>query len=169
MGRFRGRSRRGVPPLSTASLPDIVFMILFFFMVSTTLRQTEVKVRVNLPSLSQAKKLEKKSQTSYIYIGRPMPGMQAKYGTEPMIQLNDKLINRDGVPAEAVQDFILTEREQLAESEKNKMTVSLKIDRETPMGIVSDVKQALRSANALKINYSSSKDNSSAGDVRIVK
>jgi biopolymer transport protein ExbD len=158
MSRFKGKVKKGVPPLSTASLPDIVFMILFFFMVTTTMRQTEVKVGVVLPSASQVKKLEKKSVISYIYIGRPLARMQALYGSEPMIQMNDKLVNEEGVPTESVQDFILSEREQLAETDKNKMTVSLKIDKNIPMGKVTDVKQALRYANALKINYSAKKD-----------
>jgi biopolymer transport protein ExbD len=158
MSKFKGKVKKGVPPLSTASLPDIVFMILFFFMVTTTMRQTEVKVGVTLPSASQVKKLEKKSVVSYIYIGRPVARMQALYGSEPMIQMNDQLINEEGVPTESVQDFILAEREQLPETDKNKMTVSLKIDQNIPMGKVTDVKQALRYANALKINYSAKKD-----------
>jgi biopolymer transport protein ExbD len=158
MSRFKGKVKKGIPPLSTASLPDIVFMILFFFMVTTTLRQTELKVVVHLPSASQVKKLEKKSVISYIYIGRPISRVQAMYGSEPMIQMNDKLINEEGVPTESVQDFILSEREKLPESDKNKMTVSLKIDQNIPMGKVTDVKQALRYANALKINYSGFKD-----------
>jgi biopolymer transport protein ExbD len=158
MSRFKGKVKKGVPPLSTASLPDIVFMILFFFMVTTTMRQTEVKVGVILPAVSQVKKIEKKSVVSYIYIGRPVSRMQALYGSEPMIQMNDKLVNEEGVPTEDIQSFILAEREQLPESDKNKMTVSLKVDKNIPMGKVTDVKMALRYANALKINYSAKKD-----------
>ncbi len=158
MSRFKGKISKGVPALSTASLPDIVFMILFFFMVTTTMRQTEVKVSVTVPSATQVKKLEKKSVVSYIFIGRPMTRLQSLFGSEPMIQMNDKLINEEGVPTESVQDFILDEREQLAESDKNKMTVSLKVDQNIPMGNVTDLKQALRYANALKINYSAKKD-----------
>jgi biopolymer transport protein ExbD len=75
-----------------------------------------------------------------------------------MIQMNDQLVNEEGIPTESVQDFVISEREQLAESDKNKMTVSLKIDKHIPMGKVTDVKQALRYANALKINYSAKKD-----------
>ncbi len=158
MSRFKGKIKKGVPALSTASLPDIVFMILFFFMVTTTMRQTELKVAVAVPSATQVKKLEKKSVVSYIFIGRPMSRLQTLYGSEPMIQMNDKLINEEGVPTESVQDFILAEREQLSETDKNKMTVSLKVDQNIPMGHVTDLKQALRYANALKINYSAKKD-----------
>lgn len=158
MSKFKSKVKKGVPPLSTASLPDIVFMILFFFMVTTTMRQNEVQVSVTVPKATQIKKLEKKSVVSYIFIGRPIARLQGLYGSEPMIQMNDKLTNEEGVPTESVQDFILAEREQLPESDKNKMTVSLKIDQNIAMGKVTDVKQALRYANALKINYSAKKD-----------
>jgi biopolymer transport protein ExbD len=52
-----------------------------------------------------------------------------------------------------IQDFIAQEREQLNEADKTKMLVVLKIDRDTKMGVVTDVKQALRRASALKIMY----------------
>jgi biopolymer transport protein ExbD len=158
MSKFKSKLTKAQPAISTASLPDIIFMLLFFFMVSTTLRDTEIQVKVVVPSATQVKKLEKKSLVSYVYIGRPIGTIQNVFGTEPMIQLNDKLINEEGVPSDAVKDFILFEREKLAESDKNKMTVSLKIDANIPMGKVNDLKQALRYANALKINYSATRD-----------
>lgn len=158
MAKFSTGGSKKVPALNTASLPDVVFMILFFFMVSTQLRDVEVKVKVGVPSGTQVKKLEKKSLVSYIFIGRPIPAIQNMYGTEPLIQMNDQLINQEGVPEEEVKDFILFEREKLSEADQNKMTVSLKIDANIPMGNVTDVKQALRMANALKINYSAKKD-----------
>jgi biopolymer transport protein ExbD len=158
MSKFKSKVQKGLPALSTASLPDIVFMLLFFFMVTTVMRETEVQVSVSVPKASQVKKLEKKSIVSYIYIGRPIGRLQTLYGSEPMIQMNDKLINEEGVPTEAVKDFVLAEREKLDESDKNKMTISLRVDQNIPMGKVTDIKQALRYANALKINYSAKKD-----------
>jgi len=157
MPKFIKKKEAGIKAINTASLPDIVFMLLFFFMVVTVLRETEVQVSVALPSASQVKKLEKKSLVSYVYIGRPIRQLQALYGIEPIIQLNDKLISEEGIPSESIKDFILFEREKLDEADKNKMTVSLRIDQNIPMGKVTDVKQALRMANALKINYSAKK------------
>jgi biopolymer transport protein ExbD len=157
MSKFGKKVGKGAPAINTASLPDIVFMLLFFFMVTTVMRETEVKVSVKVPSATEVKKIEKKSIVSYIYIGRPISSLQAVYGSEPMIQMNDKLINEEGIPSEQVQDFVLEEREKLDESDKNKMTVSLRIDQNINMGKVNDVKQALRMANALKINYSATK------------
>lgn len=154
MSKFRKKVNKGPQTLNTSSLPDIVFMLLFFFMVSTVMRETTLQVRVNVPHATEVKKIEKKSLVSYIYIGRPVPNITALYGTEPMIQLNDKLINEEGVPTEPIKDFILFEREKIDEFERNKMTVSLRIDENINMGKVTDVKQALRYANALKINYS---------------
>jgi len=161
MAKFIKKKPSGVKSINTASLPDIVFMLLFFFMVTTVMRETEVQVSVTLPAASQVKKLEKKSLVSYIYIGRPVRHLQALYGIEPILQLNDKLVSEEGIPSESIKDFVLFEREKLSEDDKNRMTVSLRIDQNIPMGKVTDVKQALRMANALKINYSAKRPYSS--------
>lgn len=139
-------------PISTASLPDIVFMLLFFFMVTTVMRETELKIRVLVPEATEIKKLEKKSLVSYIYIGKPHINLVKTFGSEPRIQLNDAFAT-----PEDIRDFITSEREQMDENDQKQMTVSLKIDGETKMGIVTDVKQELRKSSALKINYSSRK------------
>ncbi len=153
MARFKSRTtKKSIPPISTASLPDIVFMLLFFFMVSTSMRKNELKVQVTLPDATEVKKLEKKSLVSYIFIGEPMPAYQSKYGTEPMIQLNDQFATLNDI-----RDYIAAERESRSEAEIPFMTTSLKVDENTNMGIVTDVKMKLREANALKINYSTRK------------
>jgi biopolymer transport protein ExbD len=158
MAKFRKEGGKGVQTINTSSLPDIVFMLLFFFMVATTMRETEVQVKVKVPEATEVKKLEKKSLVSYIYIGRPIAHVARMYGTEPLIQLNDKLVSEEGIPYESIQDFVLFEREKLPESEKNKMTMSLRIDENISMGKVDDVKQALRRAKSLIINYSARKE-----------
>ena len=140
--------KKEVPAISTASLPDVIFMILFFFMVSTTMREQELMVRYKLPSATEVQKLEKKSLVSYVNIGVPVSHMQAKYGTAPRIQLNDTYKT-----AKDIGDFIGAEREQLNEADRAQMTVSIKADQYTKMGIITDVKQELRRANALKISY----------------
>lgn len=149
MGKFkRSTGGKGVGRINTASLPDVVFMLLFFFMTTTVMREVELKINVSVPEATQGKKLEKKSLASFIYIGEPLPNLRATFGSEPKIQLNDAFKE-----VSDIQDFIAQERESLDEVERSKMLVSLKIDRETKMGIVVDVKQALRRANALKIMY----------------
>lgn len=158
MAKFGRTKGKGAPKINTSSLPDIIFMLLFFFMVTTTMRETEVQVKVKIPDVSEVKKLEQKSLVSYIYIGRPALHLQAMYGSEPMIQLNDKLINEEGIPTESVQDFVLEKREALPENDKGKMVISMRIDENIPMGKVDDVKQALRRAKALIINYSAKKE-----------
>ena len=140
--------KKEVPAISTASLPDVIFMILFFFMVSTTMREQEVMVRYKLPQATEVTKLEKKSLVSYVNIGVPVSHMQAKFGTAPRIQLNDSFKT-----AKDIGDFIGAERDQLNEADRAQMTVSIKADQYTKMGIVTDVKQELRRANALKITY----------------
>jgi biopolymer transport protein ExbD len=148
MTKFKKGSKKKIGTISTASLPDIVFMLLFFFMVTTVMREVDLKVEVTSPYASEVKKLEDKALVSYIYIGKPTN--TKVFGTVPRIQLNDAYAE-----PEQIRDFIAGKREMiLNENDKNKMTVSLKIDRKTEMGIVTDVKQELRRASALKINYS---------------
>jgi biopolymer transport protein ExbD len=150
MSKFRNSDAKDLPPISTASLPDIVFMLLFFFMVSTTMREVTLKVKMRLPEATELSKLEKKSLVSYIYIGEPLPMYQKTFGKAPRIQLNDVFSTVGDV-----QDYIIAEREARAEEEQPFMFTSLKIDENTKMGIVMDVKTELRKSAALKINYSS--------------
>ncbi|MFN3530346.1 MAG: ExbD/TolR family protein [Bacteroidia bacterium] len=145
------KKKKPAPGISTSSLPDIVFMLLFFFMVSTVLRETDLKVKVLVPQATEIQKLEKKSLVSYIYIGAPTETYRAKFGTAPRIQLNDAFALPNQVP-----EFIEKERAARMESEIPFLTTSIKADQETKMGIVTDVKQELRKVNALKLNYSSS-------------
>jgi len=147
MAKFKKKSNTS-ENIPTSALPDIIFMLLFFFMVTTVLRETELLVENKLPSASQLTKLEQKSLVSYIYVGKPKDTEQ--YGTEPRIQVNDVLISPDQIPM-----FVLQEKDKLDEVERDKITMSLKVDRDAKMGIVSDVRQQLREANALKVNYSS--------------
>ena len=152
MAVLKKKGNKSLPAISTASLPDVIFMILFFFMVSTTMRDQELLVRYRLPEATEVQKLEKKSLVSYIHIGQPTPVMQAKFGTAPRIQLNDSYrTTRD------ILDFVAGERDKLNEADRAQMTICLKADGGTKMGIVTDVKQELRRANALKISYAASK------------
>ncbi len=152
MSKFRKSGAKELPPISTASLPDIVFMLLFFFMVSTTMREVTLNVKVHLPEATELSKLEKKSLVSYIYVGEPLPQYQKQYGVASRIQLDDQFAD-----VGAIQDFIIKEREARAEEERPAMITSLKIDENTKMGIVTDIKTELRKAAALHINYSSRK------------
>jgi biopolymer transport protein ExbD len=145
------KKKKAAPAINTSSLPDIVFMLLFFFMVTTVLRQTDLKVKLVVPQATEIQKLEKKSLVSYIYIGPPSETYRSKFGTAPRIQLNDAF----AVPSQ-VPEFIEKERSARSEAEIPFLTTSIKADKETKMGIVTDVKQELRKANSLKLNYSSS-------------
>ncbi len=149
---MKKKGSKGLPPISTASLPDVIFMILFFFMVSTTMREQELLVRYTLPDATEVQKLEKKSLATYIHVGQPSLAMQAQFGTAPRIQLNDSYRT-----TKDIQDFVAAERDKLNESDRASMTVVLKADANTKMGIITDVKQELRRANALKISYAASK------------
>lgn len=152
MAKFRKSGSKKVAALSTASLPDIVFMLLFFFMSVTSMKETDYKVKIKLPTATEVKKLEKKSLVSYLYVGAPLGAFQSKYGTEPTLQLNDKICGLWDIP-----DYVESERQSHDEAEVPLMTYSLKVDSDAKMGIVTDIKQELRKVQALKINYSTLK------------
>ena len=145
MAKFKKKVKTS-QEISTASLPDIIFMLLFFFMVTTVLRESNIMVKQRIPKASQLRKLEQKKLVSYIYVGKPND--TRKFGNEPKIQANDAFIELDGV----VQ-FIEEERGKLAENERDQITISLKVDEETKMGVVVDITQKMRDANARKLMY----------------
>ncbi|MFA6402237.1 MAG: biopolymer transporter ExbD [Salinivirgaceae bacterium] len=152
MAKFRKDSSKELPPVSTASLPDIVFMLLFFFMVSTSIKEVELKVAIKAPMATEIKKLEKKSLVSNIYVGEPKKQFLKNMGTEPRIQLNDQFAE-----VADIGSYIEEERSKISEVERPFMTISLKVDENTKMGIVTDIKQQLRRVSALKLNYSTRK------------
>ncbi len=148
MAKFTKKMGGELPAVNTASLPDIVFMLLFFFMVATVMRQNTLMIQNKLPFANQVEKLDKKDLVMYIYAGKPSQRYQQKYGSEARIQLNDKFAE-----VSDVQQFIYAEREAKREELIPYLTTALKVDVETNMGLVSDIKQELRKAEALKINY----------------
>lgn len=147
MSKFK-KKKKGMPGISTASLPDIVFMLLFFFMVTTVMRETDLKIKKpKLPKATEVKKLEKKSLVNYIYVGKGKKGAKGD-----KIQLNDKISTPNDVPA-----FIFEVRAKHKESDIPKLTTSIKADVEASVGTITDIKEKLRDVNALKINYSTLK------------
>ena len=153
MSKFGGsNNKKEVPAMTSSSLSDIVFMLLFFFMVTTQMRETENKVMVKIPEASEVVKLERKDLNSYINIGTPIKSLQALYGTDARIQLNDSFKTTDDI-----RDFIAAERDSKSEADRQFMTVSIRADQDVRMGIITDVKQELRRCSALKIMYSARK------------
>ena len=145
MSKFKKNKNSKLAPISTASLPDIVFMLLFFFMVTTVMRETEMLVDNILPQATEVQKLERKSLVSYIYIGAPKGNNQMKY-KDAKIQLNDSYAR-----VADIQSFIIAEREARAEEEVPLLTTSIKAGVNVKMGIVSDVKQELRKSQFIRL------------------
>ncbi len=153
MSKFKKKKDGGIPAISTASLPDIVFMLLFFFMVVTVLRDSNLLVEQTLPKGDQVEKL-KKDRSLFIYAGKPSPRYQKQYGTEGKIQIRDKYTSLEGLPA------ALTElREGLHQDLQSRVMVALKVDEETNTGLVSDIKQKLRDLQMYKVIYITSPGN----------
>ena len=148
MAKIRKSEKREMPQLNTSSLPDIIFMLLFFFMTVTSMKEVTYKVQINNPQATELTKLEKKSLIRYIYVGTPTREFQKTYGAETRIQLDDAFAE-----VSEIEEYIVNERSAMKEQDQGFMTVSIKADKETRMGIISDIKQALRRAYALKISY----------------
>lgn len=149
MSKFK-KSTSASQDIPTAALPDIIFMLLFFFMVTTVMRETDIMVKQQLPKASQLTKIERKSLVSYIYLGEPKN--TSIYGSEPKIQTNDVFVDVDDI----IQ-FVNQEKDKLSEVERDQITMSMKVDVDVKFGIVSDVQQELREANARRVLYSSIK------------
>jgi biopolymer transport protein ExbD len=149
MGRIN-KKKKTLPEISTASLPDIIFILLFFFMVTTVMRKSDLLVKYDTPKATELTKIEFKQATAQVFIG--FPNDENLYGTKPRIQLNDAI-----KPVSAVQPFIKQQYELVPGELKGQFIVSLRVDKDATMGIVTDVKQELRKADALKINYSAKK------------
>jgi len=154
MSKFKKKKSGELPAISTASLPDIVFMLLFFFMVATVMRENTLLIKNTLPYADQLEKLDKKDLVMYIYAGAPSERFQGQYGTESRIQLNDKFADVKDIAA-----FIAAERASKREELVPFLTTALKVDKDANMGLVGDIKQELRKVNALKINYTTKKGN----------
>ena len=149
MSKFAKKRGKASPAISTASLPDIIFMLLFFFMVVTVLRDAERKVKVVTPYATELTKLEKKSLVNYLYIGKPLKKFQELYGTRPRLQLGDKFATVADIPL-----FLEKHKITVPEVQQNGITSSLRVDGEVTMGVVQDVKTQLRKSGQLKVNYS---------------
>jgi len=148
MSKFAKKKDAGLPAVNTASLPDIVFMLLFFFMTVTVMKDSTLKVENTLPNATETKKLEKKDRVIYIFVGAPTSQYAKQFGKEPKIQLNDKFADPS-----SVGDYILQERAKKAQELQNVLTTALKVDKNANMGLISDIKLELRKVNALKVNY----------------
>ena len=148
MSKFKKKKGGELPAISTASLPDIVFMLLFFFMVATVMRENTLMIENKLPVANQVEKLDKKNLVMYIYAGKPSSRYRSSAGTQARIQLNDKFAN-----IEDIAPFVLAERAAKREEEIPFLITALKVDGETNMGLVGDIKKELREVQALKINY----------------
>lgn len=148
MAKIRRNEKREMPALNTSSLPDIIFMLLFFFMSVTSMKEVTYKVQFTVPSATELTKLEKKSLVRYIYVGTPTAEFRKQYGAETRIQLDDAFAE-----TKEIGEYIINERSSMKEQEQGLMTVSIKADKETHMGVIADIKQELRRAYALKISY----------------
>ncbi len=147
MSRFR-RRKQEVPGLNLASMPDLIFTVLFFFMIVTHMRQDDIHVRFTVPQGTELEKTAHRGNVIYIYIGRPTDHTAQDDHAGTRIQVGNRIVTTAQLP-----DAVAEEREQMSTEDRRNMTVNILADGQTDMGLISDVKQALRQAGALRINY----------------
>ena len=147
MSRFRNQKRE-VPGLNLAAMPDLIFTVLFFFMIVTHMREVKPMVRYDVPQGTELEKTRKAGMI-YLFIGKPVDEKGQLLGEETRIQLNDRYVSVADI-GRAINE----ERAKMSEDDRQHMVVSIRADRDTEMGIISEVKQELRKAGALNINYS---------------
>lgn len=148
MRMFRRRTLE-IPELNTSSLPDLIFTVLFFFMIVTHMQKNMVKLKYRMPQGTELTRLTKKTAVTYIYIGRLSSSVAALSNRQMCVQVNDKIVSLD-----KLADYVAAEQARMSPEDRRQMTVSIKADREAPMAIITDVKQALRLARATRITYS---------------
>ena len=151
MSKFKKKTqvKQDIP---TSSMPDVVFMLLFFFMVTTELRETAIEVKQQIPKATQLRKLQRKSLVTNLYIGEPTKPEQ--YGKEPKIQADDVFIE----PKDIIR-WVNEQKSKLPENEREQITVALKVDKDAKRGIIADIETELRKANARKVLYTVLEDN----------
>lgn len=152
---IKKNKNRELPQVSTASLPDIVFMLLFFFMTVTTIKNQTLLVENELPFAEHISKLEKKDRIIEIFVGMPKEKLLEKYGNEPVVQLNQQI-----KPVNEVASYVLSELSKKPVKIRNFVTVSLKVDEDASIGLIMDIKDQLKQINVLKVNYTTIEGNS---------
>ena len=130
------QQHRGVPQLNVASMPDLIFTVLFFFMIVTHMRDVDLKVKYEVPAGTEVKKMNQKSAVINLYLG------------EGGIQIDNELVTLQGIVP-----YINQVRQGLSPENQERLTISLKADKKTPMGLIADVKRELQKAYAVKVNY----------------
>ena len=149
--RFQPMRDRSVPALNMAAMPDLIFTVLFFFMIVTHMREVKPMVRYQVPQGTELEKT-RKSGVIYLFIGKPVDANGNVVGEDSRIQLNNRYVSLVDLPY-----FIADERTKMSEENRQHMVVSIRADRDTEMGLINDVKQVLRRSGALNINYSATK------------
>ena len=135
------RTSHELPGLNLASMPDLIFTVLFFFMIVTHMRDVEKKVRYEVPAGTEVRKMEQKTAVINLYLG------------EGGIQIDNDLVTLQGIVP-----YINQVRQGLSPENQERLTVSLKADKKTPMGLIADVKRELQKAYAVKVNYSGTEE-----------
>ena len=144
----RSRKSREIPALNTSSLPDLIFTVLFLFMIVTHMRSVAVKVRYQVPQGKELSRQAKKSSTIHIYIGKPLDKQRSENAQTTIVQVNDRIVAID-----ELSKYIANARASFSPEEAKELTASIKADKDTKMKTIGEVKQALREAKVYNVTF----------------
>lgn len=152
MSKFRQNKSKEMPGVSTASLPDIVFTVLAFFVVVSSMKQSDLKIVLTKPSAKEVIQLDKNEAIDYINAGIPK---NTAFGSTVRLQLDDQVVPN----FLKIRDFIEDARTGRSQLANDKATVSIKADKdEVDMDVIDKIENELREVEALRINYSTRKE-----------
>ena len=147
MAHFKKKQAGTKQEIPTSAMPDVVFMLLFFFMVTTVLREVTLKVKLDLTRAENIEKIEEKRLVSYLYIGpERLPGNQLG---EDKVQIDDAIVDDIGSIRNLMYDKLM---------EQPKLIVSLRVDKNSEFGLLTDVQKELQQAGTFRINYSTKRE-----------
>ncbi len=146
-GHFKKKQAGTKQEIPTSAMPDVVFMLLFFFMVTTVLREVTLKVKLDLTQATHIEKIEEKRLVSYIYMGpERLPGNELG---EDKVQIDDAIVDDIGAIRNLMYDKLL---------EEPRLIVSLRVDQNSRFELLSDVQKELQQAGTFRINYSTKRE-----------
>lgn len=150
MSKFRKNKRPEIPGITTASLSDLVFTLLFFFIILSNISDEtlNVKVKYEEPVATEYDIADKQAPYIYIYAGQAIDESLQDKNPNTVIQVNDQLV----VVPELKSHFQQL-KSGFSATEQARIIASIRADKDTPMQVIQDIETALREAKILKVNY----------------
>ena len=164
MSKFRKEGKKAAPGVNTSSLPDIVFMLLFFFMVATTTKDADPSVKVTQPEGVRAQDMtpyKQKSEIDFLYLGEPRnPARRDQFKFGYALFLDNvaqpdpnELYNSNAIKNWKLDKFDEKKGKVGFNSQLHEVFTCIKADIDAPTGLIFDIRKELQDIDALKVAY----------------